>query len=328
MLFCLSKIDYMNIESKPNKDNNEQESKPNKDNNEQESKPNKDNNEQFSEKIMSEVSFKNIVIEESDGELVYSEYNDFDLDGTCEMFAVVGENIDDEVINGEIWFANQSGAYKIDDSRYYWKFPRVYLFDDNMFIVFEEFFTTGSVTYLWGVQNGKPFQPSLTTKANGFSINKYNEVVITNSTYDGGKIIPDDWEILPDDEIWAGHTFNQYYYFWDGICFKEYGAIEITIDELLGIDGTDELIDYIADIDATINEIYFRENNIIQINYQKKDHINDYTQIDYHYIMFRYEGEKINLDDCEMGNGNILKALNTSLAVYPDDFDINAIQLN
>ena len=45
------------------------------------------------------------------------------------------------------------------------------------------------------------------------------------------------------------------------------------------------------------------------------------------FISFRYEGEKIMLENCIIGEGNILKALNTSLAVYPKDFNINSVKM-
>ncbi len=278
--------------------------------------------------IMSESSYENIIEEKSQNEIVYSHYNDFDSDGICEMFAIVGEEVDDDTISGEIWFANQQGAYKIEKPRDYWKYPRVYLFGDDIFIAFEEYYTTGSVTYLWGVQDGNPFQPSLTEKANGFAINNYNEVVLTHSSYDAVKRIYDDWKVLPDDEHWEGHTYNQYYYYWNGDNFREYGAIEITVDELLQIEGTKELIDYISDLEATINQIYYRENNVFQINYQKEVREGDSTATYYNFIMFRYEEKQVRLEDCIMGEGNILKALNSSLAVYPKRFNIDLLKTN
>lgn len=272
--------------------------------------------------IMSESSYKSVIIEKANQEIIYSHYNDFDSDGICELFAIVGLEVDDNVIKGEIWFANQEEVIKIEETRYYWKYPRTYLFGNDIFIAFEEYYSTGSVTYLWGVKNGKPFQPNLTAKAYGFGINNYNEIVITNSAYDGVKTIYDDWKVLPDDEVWTLHTYNQYYYFWNGENFREYGAIEITKDELMEIDGTDKVIDYINGLGATINEIFFRANNIIQINYQKEEREVNATSTYYYNIMFRYEGETVRLEDCELGEGNVFKALNPSLAVYPDKFDI------
>ena len=179
--------------------------------------------------IMSRNSYKNAIAKKAGQEIIYNEYNDFDSDGKCEMFAVVGSIVDDIMINGEIWFASQQDIYKVEGNNYYLKYPNVYLLKDDKFMAFEEYYPAGSIIHLWGVKDGKPFQPSLTSKANGFQINKYNEIVLINSTYDAAKIIPNDWKVLPDDEIWSGHTYNQYYYYWDGENFREYGALEIKL---------------------------------------------------------------------------------------------------
>lgn len=277
---------------------------------------------ELEEITMSETGYKEEIIKMSNGKIVYEHYNDFDSDGICEMFAIVGKEMDDDTIRGTIWFANQQGAYKIEESKDYWKYPEVYLFGNDMFIAFNEYYSTGTITYLWGVQNSKPFQPSLTEKANGFTINNYNEVIIINSAYDAAKTIYDNWKVLPDDELWTGHTYNQYYYYWTGSSFREYGAIEITVNELLQIDGAEELIEYISDSGSTINEIYYRDNDIIQINYQKEERDTNATITYYNNITFRYTGQKITLEECDFEAGIIKRALNTSLAVYPDEFEI------
>ena len=273
--------------------------------------------------IMSETSYLNAISEKTGQEIVYNHYNDFDSDGKCEMFAIVGRIMDEDTVTGEIWFVNQQGAFKVEESKNYWRYPQVYPFGNDMFIAFEEYYTTGSVTFLWGVKEEKPFQPSLTSKANGFEINKYNEIVITNSAYDGARIIPKNWKVLPDDEHWIIHTYNEYYYYWDGENFREYGALEIDDEDLLEIEGTEELLNYILSEDATINEIFYRNNKIIQINYQKEVQEGNDIVTYFNFISFRYEGKKIMLEDCTIGEGNILKALNMSLAVYPEEFNVN-----
>lgn len=168
----------------------------------------------------------------------------------------------------------------------------------------------------------------MTEKANGFTINNYNEIVVTFSTYDAIKRVYDDWKVLPDDEHWEGHTYNEYYYYWNGDSFREYGAIEITIEELLQIGGTNELIEYINDSGATINQIYYRDNDVFQINYQKEEREGNSIATYYNFIMFRYEGKWVKLQECVIGEGNVLKALNTSLAVYPKHFNIDLYKTN
>lgn len=270
----------------------------------------------------SEAGYKDAIIKSSKGKIVYEHYNDFDSDGICEMFAIVGEKVGNDVISGEIWFANQYGVDKVEESRDYWINPREHLFGDNIFVIFEEYFATGTVIYLWGVKDGEPTEQSLSAKGNGFEINNYNEIVITDSDYDGIRRIYDD---QPDKPLWEVHTYNQYYYYWNGNNFREYGAIEITEKELLQIEGANALIDYIKNLYATIDEIYYRDNNIIQINYHRIEREGNSVATYYNFIMFRYEGNKIKLEDCEVCDGSILKALNDSLAVYPEYFKINSL---
>ena len=92
---------------------------------------------------------------------------------------------------------------------------------------------------------------------------------------------------------------------------------------MLEIEGTEELLNYILSEDATINEIFYRNNKIIQINYQKEVQEGNDIVTYFNFISFRYEGKKIMLEDCTIGEGNILKALNMSLAVYPEEFNVN-----
>ena len=277
---------------------------------------------------ISEAGYKDAIIKSSKGKIVYEHYNDFDSDGICEMFAIVGEKVGNDIISGEIWFANQHGVEKVEELRDYWINPKEYLFGDDTFVIFEEYFATGTVIYLWSVKDGKPIEQSLSAKGNGFEFNNYNEIVITDSAYDAIKRVYDDWKVFPDDEYWEGHTYNEYYYYWNGDSFREYGAIEITIDELLKIGGTNELIEYINDSGAIINQIYYRDNDVFQINYQKEDREGDSIATYYNFIMFRYEGKWVKLQECVIGEGNVLKALNTSLAVYPKYFNIDLYKTN
>ena len=64
---------------------------------------------------------------------------------------------------------------------------------------------------------------------------------------------------------------------------------------MLEIEGTEELLNFITSEGATVNEIFYRENKIIQINYQKEVQEGNDTVTYFKFISFRYEGEKIML---------------------------------
>lgn len=57
------------------------------------------------------------MIKMTKGKIVYEHYNDFDSDGNCEMFAIVGKEMNDHTISGKIWFDNQQGVCKIEESK-------------------------------------------------------------------------------------------------------------------------------------------------------------------------------------------------------------------
>lgn len=270
---------------------------------------------------MSEENYRKKIVTESKGNVIWSRYDDFDSDGSCEMFALVSleETYSySETIDGELWFVNLENSYKLEENYPYFSEPDIYTFEKNTFIALEVLSGMDSVSLLWGVRNGEPFQPSLTSKGNGFDVNEYNEIVMWDSDYKAMNTVYDD-----ETEFWLGHTWNPYFYYWDDEDFKEYGAMEITIKELLQIEGAAELIDYIKNSDANINSIYYRDNNIIQINYQNEEREENYTNISHYNIMFRYKGKKVELDQCTISEGYFMKSLNSSLAAYPTEFNID-----
>lgn len=152
-----------------------------------------------------------------DGEIAFYDYNDYDGNGDCEMFALVGEkDADWQNVSGELWYVDQTGAKKIEyDKKIYWSNPETYRIKGQCFLALEEFYETGSVTFLWGVREGIPYQPNLSGKGNGISVNEYDEIELVDSEYDAGKVA----------DMMLGHTWKCYYFYYDGENFKEYGGI-------------------------------------------------------------------------------------------------------
>lgn len=138
---------------------------------------------------MSESNYLEYLKDNVEGEVLFYYYNDYDGDGTCEMFALVGEAIDcdglyeEDNLSGEIWYVNQNGVMRIENNEIiYWSSPYTFSIGVNAFIAFEKYYATGSLTYMWGVKNGRPYQPNISGKGNGLRINEYNEIEITDST--------------------------------------------------------------------------------------------------------------------------------------------------
>ncbi|MBQ3513968.1 MAG: hypothetical protein IJA32_09270 [Lachnospiraceae bacterium] len=273
--------------------------------------------------IMSESEYLKLLLEKVDGDILYHYYNDYDGDGCCEMFALVGEkcyfgleedyDIGESDFYGKIWFVNQEGAKIIESTdTKYWSHPKPFLMGNYSFIAFEELHTTNFRTYIWGVKDGQPYQPNLSGKVFGLEINEYNEIEGIASEYDSG--------LIKEIEFMSGHTWKEYYFYFDGITFKEYGGINITVNDLLKIKGTDEIIDGIYNNAYTIDSIFYRENGVVNINISKED---EYA-IDYVNINLRCNQNGFELISSQFNDycnyGIYKNAFIPAIATYPDGF--------
>lgn len=269
--------------------------------------------------IMSESKYLEYLQSNVEGNIVFHYYDDYDGDGDCEMFALVGEMVDnggfyeEENICGKIWFVDQNGIMEVESEEIeYWSNPRAFSVDNKTFVAFEKYYTTGSLTYLWGVINEKPYQPNISGKGNGLYINEFNEIEITDSEYD-----------LAFDKslnFSLGHTWKKYYFYFDGNSFREYGGISIKVEDLLRISGVDIVVNEIYNNLYVIDSIYYRSNGMININISKEDD----HEIVYYNITLRCNGDSWEYVMSEFGNnygeGIYLKELIPSSATYPDKY--------
>ena len=230
----------------------------------------------------------------SDMYIVAEYYNDYNDDEDCEMFAFVTTqeeythaecyySSESNIrfypygIIGEIWFVNQDGARKVGQEMNYRSVSDPFQVSSRKFLQCEEYFTTDSLTHLWGVNEaGEPYQPNISGKGNGLSINNY-EIELTCSSYDGA--------YSANMSFLTGHTWKPYYFYWGGTNFKEYGGKLISIDQVHSISGAKELLEQAYSElqnsynDVQVKEVYYRENGIININYQCRENGSD---SDYH----------------------------------------------
>lgn len=241
-------------------------------------------------------------------EIAFYDYNDYDGDGICEMFAIVGKKEPEwNNISGELWFVNHMGADKIDDEKRYWCNPGTYRIQGRGFFVLEEFYETGSVTFLWSVKDDAPYQPNLSGKGNGMNVNQYGEIELADSQYDAGETAG----------MLSGHTWKHYYFYYDGENFREYGGREMTRTELLKIKGAKEIVGGIEKKGNSIDTIFYRENGICNINYSKGKK----GQKDYENVSFRMNDDLEVISDRsgELYEGGTYKAaLIPEIATYPE----------
>ena len=269
--------------------------------------------------IMSESKYLEYLQSNVEGNIVFYYYDDYDGDGDCEMFALVGEMVDDgglyeeENICGKIWFVDQNGIMEIESEEIeYWSSPCAFSVDNKSFIVFEKYYATGSLTYLWGVINEKPYQPNISGKGNRLRINEFNEIEITDSEYD--------FAFDKSLDFPVGHTWKRYYFYFDGNSFREYGGISIKVEDLLRVSGTDLIVNEIYNNSYVIDSVYYRNNGIININISKEDD----NEIVYYNITLRCNGDRWEYVMSEIGEkyggGIYLKELIPSSATYPDRY--------
>ena len=289
-------------------------------------------NEKNDNIIISETGYKRYLENLIEDDIVFSYYNDYDGDGLCEMFALVGSKGDSEStepssdededdmmkfqadnLYGKIWFVSKDGAMEIEsDEIEYWSSPKSFLIGGHSFIAFEEYATTGSRTFIWGVQDGRPYQPNISGKVYGMNVNEYDELEGISSTYDAS--------ILKTDTFMCGHTWKKYYFYFDGNNFREYGGITINVDDLLRIPDTKKIVDELDSNLYKIDSIYYRDNGIININISKENE----NTIDYANITLRYDGNTFDIIPSNYGDYHNLgiyeKAFIPAIATYPDKF--------
>ncbi len=279
--------------------------------------------EQEQKVIMSEINYIQYLREIVGDNILFYNYNDYDGDGYCEAFALVKDDsyeINDysNIVRGKIWFVNQNGAKEIESYELLYSIsPHFFSAGGKAFIAFETYYgLNGRKTYIWGVKDQTPYQPNISGKGNGFYINKYNEIELCHSTLD---LV---WDITLDQ--CTGRTDKNYYFYFDGTTFKEYGGIEIDVENIKSLQNGNDIIDWIYEKSCVIDSIYYRENGIININIHEEFGEGSVRRF---HIDLRLDGEKayllndeINSGLSDLNFGLYLKALCPEIATYPEEF--------
>lgn len=179
-------------------------------------------------KIESEQSYLSYVKEITERDAFLYEYNDFDGDGKSELFALMKhEDMDDDTSAVcELWFVNQFGAQKISEDIGYWDDKKTYLFDNRTYLILEQYLTTGSISKIWSVKEGNPFESYVSGKVYNFRREDDGGFSAYYSTTNGMTTI-DEYGQKSD----SGRTVIQYYFYMDKEDFREYGAITITEEQ-------------------------------------------------------------------------------------------------
>ncbi len=182
-------------------------------------------------------------------------YDDFDGNGVYEAFAFCGEENEDQIYIGVLYFITENGVTVLRERDGYWTTGNVICFEDSRVVSVSEYFTTGSLGYYYRVSGEEVIELAASGKAGTFYEDEKGRICMTDSQYDA----------FTDG---TGHTWNVYYLYWDSDLkeLMEYGGTLISEAEFLEYEGAADILETIRGDGYSITSIYFRKNGIININ--------------------------------------------------------------
>lgn len=236
------------------------------------------------------------------------------------------------VYGGDVWYITASGAQKLKSNIAFSAdnqsdAPFLWTVDDTKIFKCEcSAGGSSSASYAWYVKDEKPVELPYT----GMDL-----FYIGNGQF---TTIGENFDLNFTDGIGTGHTYKRYYLYCATDGLKEYGGLKITKQQLLKVKGAQEIIDAITKSGHIIDEIYYRANNLININYYSGDKQNG--NFDDVTLVYRnnnvipelaYAGSNSsktesfnerNLSDFSYG-GIYQAALFPKIATYPGKFPMN-----
>ena len=204
----------------------------------------------------------------------YSVVYDFDSDGVMEAFVYLGDAPDEyATCAGEVWYVDGDTCVKIKECGSFFvhgdKVIDMYPVGDSMVIELEEAYATSTVSYLFMMDNGEWKESAISGLGYFFKPDYVSDYCVSVSAYDSGV----DYEEGKEEEsLYTGHTWKNYYFFYDENSgdFKEYVGKEISEEELKAACGLD-LAAEIREAGYQVDDIFKRENGIINVNYSKTE---------------------------------------------------------
>ncbi len=206
------------------------------------------------------------------GDIRYNCIDDFDGDGTFEGFVFAGSEPDDmNWCEGTVYFASSDKCDEVfKGTLYYNDNESVFRYMDcgsRRFALFNEAYVTALVSHIYYVDGNKPVESAISGIGDFYVGGDPTEINMTLSAYDN---FCDFTEGDESSYMWTGHTWKPYYFHYDESSkdYKEYGAVSISEDELAEIVGTD-LASEIKAEGYQVDNIYKRENGLVNVNYSK-----------------------------------------------------------
>lgn len=226
--------------------------------------------EELRDKIQNEISDK----------IEVECYDDFDGDGTKELFAVTGPGKDCE--NNQIWFANDSYVKCVYDNEraVYRETVKVCKVSarQKLFICETGGYGSGSSSECFYVSSGSVI--GVEKCGEGLKQISGKKFYITPSAFDM-------------NSNGEGHTWKTYYIKWTGREFKEYKVKQISLGKLKKYKNANKYINQARKLGYNVGDIYKRSNGIINVNLHKYD--SRYDLVHNENITLRIKGKKVAL---------------------------------
>lgn len=239
---------------------------------------------------MEEIALYDRLVESVGEENILSFFcDDFDMDGTYEAFALVGEDAgyeDSVFYDGTFYYIsgkddNDVEAIKESDPVYFGSLGEVLDFGSRKYFVIHQDYTTARMSSIYTVRDGECVEDMFSNRGELRMADGY-DFTITVSAYDGA------YDFSSGNYL--SHTWKPYYFYYspEDDEIVEYVGQEITIDEANEFLNDDAIATLEAD-GYDIDNAYIRDNGIININYhaEGEDSIH-YSNLNYDTVNAKY----------------------------------------
>ena len=217
-----------------------------------------------------------------------------------------------------IWYVTASGAQELERYFSYEEEypPCLWTVDGVTIFKCESIGGSSTISFVWYIKDGK----SVALPYRGMDLRYMGDGQFVT--------IGEAFDAYFEEEAWIGHTYKIYFLYWAGDDFVEYGGISLTREQLLQVNGAQAVLDTITNAGYTIDEIYYRANNIINVNYHNGNKQNDYC---YYHVTLVYknntvitpEGFSEDTLDNFYWSGIYVATYFPEIATYPDTFPVN-----
>lgn len=189
-------------------------------------------------------------------------YKDFDKDGKKEAVAITSKEIDElGYVFGKVWYIDNDQCKYMGESKFsiYKRTIKLCKVKKGYILYFESG-AGGSFTISSAYFFGKSGAIELNNVYSGIKFQGKNKFTQVQSTFDG----------MYDSGLngFTGHTYKQYWFYWNGKKLVEYGGIKISQKQLKQKKGGNSVLKKIKKEKGKVTTIYYRSNGLVNINYK------------------------------------------------------------